>query len=957
MNWMGWTRSDNTTQKDTFFHVDDFAEIGPGVHGHLIPIEGTKSMWCGARSNEEDPYLCAWKTAPGYGHNWEQYLTSQAFSFVGKIYWSYYCNWDSEDGQDVTYTEYDAGNGNWQVVDEWTGTSDTTRFAIGRELMLPQVSTKLRYRFSSDSNTDDEDGLLNSDGAFIVDDIGVLQVDPFNLLDVSTFENVPVGATSDGFWTASPATGYGTFSGLRTNLMDQDPCNSNFGTQVVFFVGSPNPSLEYPGLFDTPFCDTWQCQDELVISPVIDLTRHSTAFNEVQDAAIPPDDLPLLGKTVLGFTVYRHLPLSNLVFYKWHVRVIGPEGCPGPWMDRGFLYYGGGSFEGYCGWGMYYAGGADYQFAKEDISDLVGNESIQVALGVVDMYGSWSARYNCTGLIHTPAPWFDNVNIKRFDEAGPHWSYRDIDLFQDNFPGDNSDIESYVRADMAQDIDLLDYPGIRPGDSIVVSCASPLGGGIAAAGDGPAVYLHVKCSYLGPEPAKPTLYGPALQGTYGAYVSTDGTWTIIQCDSARGPGGSMPTNRWAVDLNDSLLTRGYMIEYYFTAQDNNGAETALPKRARSRGPYFEFTCLPTGSSDILFVDDFSGRGTMSGTVEDYWTSAFEVVLPENNQPDRYDVNGPSSGVSNGPGSRASYAQLADWYCTIIWDSGDLERITITDGTTQSDKSNDCQLLMDWMDHSAHRVGLWVCGDDVAYDLTVLASGTSLGLLSTHCGVVFLSDSHGGFQNPRVGGWNPSIFSHGGVPDRFRLEGGCPIVNKFDALDKTENGVYQLQYIDTCGGPRIAAVSSEWVNSHENSVRTLWFGFSCQYIRDDVLTAPNDRFDIVRDVLQWFQNATNADITHADVPRAYKLAQNYPNPFNPVTSIRFDMKEKGVVTLKIYNVAGQLVRTLLDGVKAAGSYSVAWDGKNNRGAGVGSGIYFYKMEAKGFSATKKMVILR
>jgi len=77
----------------------------------------------------------------------------------------------------------------------------------------------------------------------------------------------------------------------------------------------------------------------------------------------------------------------------------------------------------------------------------------------------------------------------------------------------------------------------------------------------------------------------------------------------------------------------------------------------------------------------------------------------------------------------------------------------------------------------------------------------------------------------------------------------------------------------------------------------------------------------------------------------------------VTTVKYDMKEKGVVTVKIYNVAGQLVRTLVDGVKDAGSYKVVWDGKNNLGAETASGIYFCKMETKGFSATKKMVLLR
>lgn len=87
-----------------------------------------------------------------------------------------------------------------------------------------------------------------------------------------------------------------------------------------------------------------------------------------------------------------------------------------------------------------------------------------------------------------------------------------------------------------------------------------------------------------------------------------------------------------------------------------------------------------------------------------------------------------------------------------------------------------------------------------------------------------------------------------------------------------------------------------------------------------------------------------------------LSQNFPNPFNPSTTITFDMKQKGIVTLRVYDVAGRLVRTLFNGVKDAGSHSIPWDGMNDQGTPVASGIYFYEMETRGFSAARKMVVL-
>ena len=64
-NWQGWTRHDNTEQVDAFFHVDDFAGLGGGDFGGYHPLEGTRSMWCGARPNAGDPYFCSWQKAPG----------------------------------------------------------------------------------------------------------------------------------------------------------------------------------------------------------------------------------------------------------------------------------------------------------------------------------------------------------------------------------------------------------------------------------------------------------------------------------------------------------------------------------------------------------------------------------------------------------------------------------------------------------------------------------------------------------------------------------------------------------------------------------------------------------------------------------------------------------------------------------------------------------------------------
>ena len=88
-----------------------------------------------------------------------------------------------------------------------------------------------------------------------------------------------------------------------------------------------------------------------------------------------------------------------------------------------------------------------------------------------------------------------------------------------------------------------------------------------------------------------------------------------------------------------------------------------------------------------------------------------------------------------------------------------------------------------------------------------------------------------------------------------------------------------------------------------------------------------------------------------------LMQNFPNPFNPVTRVKFSLKEKGHVRLRVYDVSGRLVRVLVDEVREAGAHNVLWDGTNDEGRSTASGIYFCRMEAADYERTLKMVMLR
>ncbi|MDE2725499.1 MAG: T9SS type A sorting domain-containing protein, partial [Gemmatimonadota bacterium] len=95
------------------------------------------------------------------------------------------------------------------------------------------------------------------------------------------------------------------------------------------------------------------------------------------------------------------------------------------------------------------------------------------------------------------------------------------------------------------------------------------------------------------------------------------------------------------------------------------------------------------------------------------------------------------------------------------------------------------------------------------------------------------------------------------------------------------------------------------------------------------------------------------------PREFALHQNFPNPFNPDTTIKYDLAESADVTLQIYNVLGQVVRTLVASeAQNAGRYQIRWNGMDDRGVPVSSGIYFYQISADGkFSDVRKLMLLK
>jgi hypothetical protein len=124
---------------------------------------------------------------------------------------------------------------------------------------------------------------------------------------------------------------------------------------------------------------------------------------------------------------------------------------------------------------------------------------------------------------------------------------------------------------------------------------------------------------------------------------------------------------------------------------------------------------------------------------------------------------------------------------------------------------------------------------------------------------------------------------------------------------------------------------------------------------------SDGIDTVNANNQFSIHVNAVDVLGIDeslVPEVYALHQNYPNPFNPITKIKYDLPENTHVTLLIYDIMGRQVRTLFSNLyQEAGYRSIVWNGLDEFGRPLPSGMYFYHIKTADFIKTKKMILLK
>jgi len=985
----GWTTVDRTDQFATYFHAADTTQLNGGTHGNLRPIGGAGiSMWCGVIASTAVPY-CAYANLPGYGDGWRQILCSDFFS--GDILSiSYDVFWDSEGGYDGTQAEYTFDGGSTWFSLPITDSSSVRPFYYDNTGPTPFISegpfaangsagvnnVAVRFFFSSDGAWSDEDGLWPTDGAIIIDNI---QLNVWNdgipvANDFEDFESWFPGANSNAgsIWTGKKRPAFGDYAALYPGVTvhQEDPCVF----LSTFLIGFFDDPITSPYLCHTP--NPLPDQGVVPLGPINDLYMTNEVWSPVFANTGFGDQF------LLQYFVYRDMPLANLQFYNWHIRAWNdPDGdgplplCPENWR----------SFEGTG----YYGGQRDWLRKTHWVGSLIDATDVafQIALESLDRCRVWCNVYGPGGC-HSHAPLFDDVLMTRVNVTGPQFRVRQLELFQDNFPrdGDISTFKPYVpssTADADAAIDILPSasPGIQPGDSVTITL-NPLG----ISGGGPAAWICARVVNgndpksgpgLGSPDTRPGKAGPRWPHTGTFTDATNHVWEVFQMDSAITTAGGIVADRYCIDLNDDLFVAGDTILYFLCADadgtSNSGNESYWHRTFDGQGDGHvtsdieeaaaspcEFTILPAGGhnrgGDILYVDDTDDRG---GPAQLFFDSAFDL-LSIRDEIDRFDVLGPSSSVGNSLAARVTndVNQINSVYTKIIWNSGNLSSATVGDGTGDPEKSDDFSLLEQFIRLGANKPGVYMSGDDIANEWSILAGSGAILMRTTQLPFSLTDGDHANRGEPVSPTMSPATTAN--LTGRLIAYGGCALLNDFDVMNPGAPSVEEYAYPNAGEGTGASAVISSQITNSSNSTATIVLsGFSYHYIRDAVVQFPPARVEHLEQILNYM----GADITPptTGIPVATfsnTLDNAYPNPFNPTTTIKYTIKERAHVSLRVYNAAGQLVRTLVDEIQSPDEVApVKWHGLNDSGQNVSTGVYFYKMETNDFSQTKKMVLLK
>ncbi len=931
-DWNGWTHRDLTQQTETHWKVSNYAASNlPGGPGNL-------AAFCGDETYEScDPL----DSVGGYGNSWFEQLE---FSYVVAdaadnciMQVSGVFNSNTEPGYDFVSFKFLTADAE-VIAAEFDGIHQAQVFnyshAYNPDDYVGSNNDEVRFRIvvTSDGGWSDEDCDYYGNGACQVDDLRV-QCSNGDYDGFTDFEDGTWGA-----WNIFIPRGVGDFADLWVGLEDIDPCQTNYSPQAAFI----DDGTKVPGVGPS-YCQDW-CYGPggYIVNTTGGADPDGKLNNVIESPVIAWPGDSCIGAE-LAFDVYRHEDLSAFapgIFYSWKVRSTADEVnfpiADARWTDRNFVYY----------------GGPDYFRAGNNVSDLLepGATHVQVQFGCFELWGWWG----WDGDNGYPAPYFDNVRLNAFEAYGPGMSTRDIDLAQDNFSASGQDVDlenlasNSVRFDSSQSKTANDEVHNVPGDSITCDVASVRVGGELVSNR--LVYTMQR------NPVFDSVRDPL----WDASGFTDG---IRQ--------GT--THTYYYDLPDSgFLFPGDVLHYYFEATDEVGQAdpqtSTVPVDITGFGEFndpmaydtnFQVRALPSVRSDgsqpsILFWNDFA----QGGGEEQWYTSLSTLGQVMGVHYDVYFTHGPTSGAGNGLGGRAVYEQIKG-YTDLLYTCGDLGRYTLSNGSTHHDAGHDVQLLTEWFDQG-HGRDAFFCGDELVNDLAQF-DGVSSDFLTEFMNVQLVAENLRPLIHNQVA---PLVLSEAGNSVFYTSEswvayGGCLGINTFDAVTPGAGAERLACFTNPNGNPDYS-YSAATLNLSDND-RIITMPYDFIYIYTDPTNPPgygvSTRTLILNEILAYF------DLPGGIIPPVHSpvverfFATNYPNPFNPSTEIKFSLPREGHLSLKIYNVRGELVKTLIDETRAAGEGHILWDGTNSQGSEVSSGVYFYEARTGGEVQVSKMALVK
>ena len=617
----------------------------------------------------------------------------------------------------------------------------------------------------------------------------------------------------------------------------------------------------------------------------------------------PAVDIDRGSQVLVAFDIYRNLPLAGCFYYSVNYRHKMVGGNWSAWLDpTGLLYYG---------------SQKDWIRQKVNLPLAGGKDSVQAMFIVKDygpIYCGGSQGYS------NIYPLFDNVAIGVRAVTPPIFVARDLDLFQDTFK-------------TTAFFDGGDNFNTPVGDSAVIQVSTPRG----------------------------------YKNGFMHYRLNSGSWFSIPLQLSDP---ALPTFRYA-DVPMGNYPANSTLWYYFAVTDSTDSTSYLPTNAPSAQVFYSASVLPLKSAmnpalgcldslaTILFVNNARGVETEATIAKALTAWGYKY--------DTWDVNSPTSGAGNTPGGTPAGDPIYIWpgsntgnltqYSAILWHSASLGQFTI--------RSTDQALFQSWIQQAGKNRNIFVAGDDVAADL-VLGGNNFNSFLQFTMGSEFIRDLWENFPqdtlHPVIKGTPAPSPS---VGRQFRVNMDCPNMEDSDLAVPSNSAQLRGKwgsFLTYPPGTMPAATrfATKYTPTGTDSARALMMTLNYNNIEES-----GERLRLIKDILTGYFKvnacyfATAVEQDQSPTPAfADVLHQNAPNPFNPETTIRYSVAQAGRAVIHIYSVSGSLVRTLVDGHHAAGAYSKRWDGRDDHGRRLASGVYFYKLETpSGTTDSKKLIMLK